>query len=227
MAPPTLPTTPSATPAAAPRHTGVFVAFEGGDGAGKSTQVRLLAAALRRAGHDVLETRQPGGTALGSALRDLVLHGDHVSPRAEALIYAADKAHHVDTVVAPALAAGQLVVTDRYLDSAIAYQGGGRDLGPQEVAALQRWAVDDLLPDLTVVLDVSPQAGRARRGDIHDRLEAEGDGFHEAVREQFLALAAADPDRYLVVDAALPPGRIHLAVVARLAEVGLVLEPVS
>jgi dTMP kinase len=113
----------------ATRHTGLFVAFEGGDGAGKSTQVRLLADALRGAGLDVLETRQPGGTALGATLRDLVLHGDHVSPRAEALLYAADKAHHVDTVIAPALAQQRVVITDRYVDSAIAYQGAGRDLG--------------------------------------------------------------------------------------------------
>jgi dTMP kinase len=210
---------------ASPRHTGVFVAFEGGDGAGKSTQVRLLAEALRAGGHDVLETRQPGGTDLGNALRDLVLHGGHVSPRAEALIYAADKAHHVDTVIRPALAAGRVVLTDRYVDSATAYQGGGRDLGAQEVARLQRWAVGDLVPDLTIVLDVTPQAGRQRRGDVHDRLEAEGDAFHQAVREHFLTLAAAAPERYLVVDAERPPGQIHAAVVARLAATGLALEP--
>ncbi|MEO7234514.1 MAG: dTMP kinase [Lapillicoccus sp.] len=201
------------------------MAFEGGDGAGKSTQVRLLAAALRRAGYDVMETRQPGGTDLGTALRDLVLHGDHVSPRAEALIYAADKAHHVDTVIGPALAAGRVVLTDRYIDSAIAYQGGGRDLGTREVADLQLWAVDHLVPDLTIVLDVSPEAGRQRRGDVHDRLEAEGDAFHQAVREQFLALAAADPDRYLVVDASTSPQQIHAQVVARLVAAGLALEP--
>jgi dTMP kinase len=205
----------------ATRHTGWFVAFEGGDGAGKSTQVRLLAEALRRAGHAVVETRQPGGTPLGSTLRDLVLHGEHVAPRAEALIYAADKAHHVETVVAPALEHGQVVLTDRYIDSAIAYQGSGRDLGAEEIARLQRWAVDDLVPDLTVVLDVSAESGRARRGDVHDRLEAEGDAFHEAVRQAFLALAAADPDRYLVLDAALPRDQIHRAVVARLVTGGL------
>ncbi len=220
------PTSPTSAPALA-RRTGSFVAFEGGDGAGKSTQVRLLAVALRRAGHVVLETRQPGGTPLGTALRDLVLHGDHVSPRAEALIYAADKAHHVDTVIAPALAAGQVVVTDRYIDSATAYQGGGRDLGAREIADLQRWAVDDLVPDLTIVLDVSPEAGRLRRGDVHDRLEAEGDPFHRAVRQQFLALAAAAPERYLVVDAAWAPEQIHAAVVARLVAAGLALEPAS
>ena len=205
-------------------HTGLFVAFEGGDGAGKTTQVRLLAAALRRAGLDVLETRQPGGTELGARLRDLVLHGDHVSPRAEALLYAADKAHHVDTVIAPALDAGRVVVTDRYVDSAIAYQGAGRDLGSDEVATIQHWAVGDLTPDLTVVLDVPARTGRSRRGDVHDRLEAEGDAFHEAVRAHFVALAKADPDRYLLVDATLPPDEIHTQVLDRLRAVGLVPE---
>jgi dTMP kinase len=208
----------------ATRYPGLFVAFEGGDGAGKSTQVRLLADALRRAGLDVLETRQPGGTELGLRLRDLVLHGDHVSPRAEALLYATDKAHHVDTVIAPALAAGRVVVTDRYVDSAIAYQGAGRDLGPEEVATIQRWAVDDLRPDLTVVLDVAAGTGRTRRGDVHDRLEAESDHFHEAARAHFLALADADASRYLVVDATLPPDEIHARVLARLRADGLELE---
>lgn len=205
---------PSPTAAASRRHTGMFVAFEGGDGAGKSTQVRLLAAALERAGRAVLVTRQPGGTSLGAQVRDLVLHGDHVSPRAEALLYAADKAHHVDTVIVPALSRGEIVVTDRYVDSSIAYQGAGRDLGAEEIAALQRWAVDGLLPDLTIVLDVSPETGRERRGAVEDRLEAEGDDFHTTVREHFLALAAADPAHYLVVDAQLPPQEIHHRVVA-------------
>jgi dTMP kinase len=203
-------------------HTPLFVAFEGGDGAGKSTQVRLLAEALRRAGVNVLETRQPGGTDLGTRLRDLVLHGDHVSPRAEALIYAADKAHHVDAVVRPALARGDVVVTDRYVDSAIAYQGAGRDLGADEVATIQHWAVGGLMPDLTVVLDVTAGTGRRRRGDVHDRLEAEGDDFHEAVRAHFVALAKADPDRYLLVDATLPSDEIHAQVLDRLRSEGLV-----
>ena len=220
VTPPTPPTSLGTAPAP-PRHTGVFIAFEGGDGAGKSTQIRRLAEALRRDGQEVLETRQPGGTPLGAALRELVLHGDHVAPRAEALIYAADKAHHVDTVIGPALAAGQVVLTDRYIDSATAYQGGGRDLGATEIADLQLWAVDHLVPDLTVVLDVSPQDGRSRRGDVHDRLEAEADDFHQAVREQFLTLATAHPSRYLVVDATLPPEEIHTAIVHRLAATGL------
>jgi len=155
-------------------HEGFFIAFEGGDGAGKSTQVRLLAEALRRGGRTVTVTRQPGGTDLGLAIRDLVLHGDHVSPRAEALLFAADKAHHVDQLVRPALDRGEVVITDRYTDSSVAYQGAGRDLGADEVRQLQMWAVDGLLPHLTVVVDISPLEGRRRRGDVHDRLEAEG-----------------------------------------------------
>jgi dTMP kinase len=199
----------------------VFIAFEGGDGAGKSTQVQLLATALAGAGRDVLVTRQPGGTELGVEIRNLVLHGGHVSPRAEALLYAADKAHHLDTVIAPALAEGRVVVTDRYVDSAIAYQGAGRDLVVDEVARLQSWAVGGLLPDLTVILDVTPEVGRSRRGEVHDRLESEGDAFHEAVREHFLVLATAAPQRYLVVDAALEPEAIHADVLSRLTSAGV------
>ena len=125
---------------------GLFVCFEGGDGAGKSTQVRLLAELLERAGRDVLVTRQPGGTTLGAQIRELVLHGDHVSARAEALLFAADKAHHVDELIRPALAAGRVVITDRYTDSSIAYQGAGRDLGAEEIRQLQHWAVEGCCP---------------------------------------------------------------------------------
>jgi dTMP kinase len=195
---------------------GLFVCFEGGDGAGKSTQVRLLTEHLTSRGGDVLVTRQPGGTELGARIRELVLHGDHVSPRAEALLFAADKAHHVDELIRPALAAGRVVITDRYTDSSIAYQGAGRDLGADEIRDLQHWAVAGLLPDLTIVLDVSPEVGRARRGDVHDRLESEADAFHAAVREGFLDLAARDPERYLVIDAGLPPEEIHALVVVGL-----------
>ena len=179
---------------------GVFIAFEGGDGAGKSTQVRLLAERLRADGHDPVLTRQPGGTALGQRLRDLVLHGDPMTPRAEALLFAADKAQHVEEVVRPALAAGRVVLTDRYTDSSVAYQGAGRDLGAREVHTLQMWAVGGLVPDLTVIVDIPAQEGRRRRGEVHDRLESEEDAFHEAVREHFHALAATAPERYLVVD---------------------------
>jgi dTMP kinase len=197
---------------------GTFICFEGGDGAGKSTQVALLTKALERRGQDVVVTRQPGGTELGARIRDLVLHGGHMAPRAEALLYAADKAQHVDDVVRPALLAGRTVVTDRYTDSSIAYQGVGRELGAEEIRELQHWAVGGLFPDLTIVLDVTPETGRARRGAVHDRLEAEADDFHAAVRQGFLDLAARDPERYLVVDAGLPADLIHAQVLARLDE---------
>ena len=203
---------------------GLFIAFEGGDGAGKSTQVRLLADALTDAGHAVVVTRQPGGTDLGRQIRDLVLHGDHVSARAEALLFAADKAHHVDQVIRPALERGETVVTDRYTDSSVAYQGAGRDLGADEVHRLQMWAVGDLVPDLTVIIDLSAAEGRRRRGDVNDRLESEADAFHEAVRRHYLAMAQARPERYLVVDGGRPPAQIHAAVRARLVEMGLLGE---
>ena len=202
---------------------GLFVAFEGGDGAGKSTQVRLLAQALTNAGREVVVTRQPGGTPLGSAIRDLVLHGGHVSPRAEALLYAADKAHHVDELIRPTLERGVDVLTDRYTDSSIAYQGAGRDLGPQEIHDLLVWAVAGLFPDLTIVVDVPAAVGRARRGSVHDRIESEGDDFHERVRQHFLDLAAAAPQRYLVLDGTADPADLHAQVVARLRAEGVAL----
>ncbi len=201
--------------------TGIFLALEGGDGAGKSTQARLLAAAYERVGRPVVRTRQPGGTALGQALRDLVLHGDAMDPRAEALIFAADKAQHVAQVVRPALAAGSVVLTDRYTDSAVAYQGAGRDLGAAEVQALQMWAVGDLVPDLTIVIDVPSEEGRRRRGEVHDRLESEADGYHAAVRAHFLAMAQGAPERYLVVDGTGSPEQIHTQICGRLRAEGL------
>lgn len=183
----------------------MFIAFEGGDGAGKSTQVRLLAEHLRGEGHEPLLTRQPGGTVLGRRLRDLVLHGDPMSARAEALLFAADKAQHVEEVIRPGLAEGRVVISDRYTDSSVAYQGAGRDLGADEVHRLQMWAVGDLVPDLTVIVDITPEEGRRRRGEVHDRLESEADGFHTAVRAHFHALAASVPQRYLVVDGTADP----------------------
>jgi dTMP kinase len=199
---------------------GLFIAFEGGDGAGKSTQVALLREAFDTAGRTVTVTRQPGGTDLGREIRDLVLHGAHVAPRAEALLFAADKAHHVDQLIRPALDNGEVVLTDRYTDSAVAYQGAGRDLGAQEIHDLNMWAVDDLVPDLTVVVDVSAQEGRRRRGDVHDRLEAEEDTFHDAIRAHYLAMAQGNPQRYLVVDGTLAPDEIHAQVLERLRAMG-------
>ncbi|HMR49593.1 MAG TPA: dTMP kinase [Arachnia sp.] len=181
---------------------GAFVCFEGGDSVGKTTQVALLAEWLERACVPHLITRQPGGTAIGNELRRLVLDpemGD-VDPRAEALMYAADKAQHVHEVIRPALRRGDVVVTDRYVDSMIAYQGAGRALGTEEIATIASWAVGGLRPDLTVLLDADPEDAVAtivRK----DRLEAAGDELHRRAREHFLELAAADPDRYLVLNA--------------------------
>jgi dTMP kinase len=192
----------------------------GGDGAGKSTQVALLRDAFEAAGRTVTVTRQPGGTTLGREIRDLVLHGDHVAPRAEALLFAADKAHHVDQLIRPALERGEVVLTDRYTDSSVAYQGAGRDLGAQEIHDLNMWAVDDLVPDLTVVVDISAAEGRRRRGDVHDRLEAEEDAFHDAIRAHYLAMAQGNPQRYVVVDGTLSPDEIHALVLERLRDMG-------
>jgi dTMP kinase len=196
---------------------GLFIALEGGDGAGKSTQGRLLRAWLEDLGRTVVMTCEPGGTEFGRTVRELVLHGDHVAPRAEALLFAADRAHHVETLIRPALGRGEVVITDRYMDSSIAYQGAGRDLGVNEVRDLNVWATAGLVPALTVLVDLPPAVGRARRGGVDDRLEAEADEFHVAVREHFLALAGAEPDRYLVVDGQLPPERVQELVRARVA----------
>ena len=196
---------------------GLFIALEGGDGAGKSTQGRLLRVWLEGLGHTVVMTREPGGTDFGRTVRELVLHGDHVAPRAEALLFAADRAHHVETLIRPALRRGEVVITDRYMDSSIAYQGAGRDLGVDEVRELNVWATGGLVPTLTVLVDLPAAVGRARREGVHDRLESEADDFHGAVREHFLTLAGADPHRYLVVDGELPPEQIHEVARARVA----------
>jgi dTMP kinase len=194
----------------APR--GVFITFEGGDGVGKSTQLRLLASWLRDQGRDVVTTREPGGTALGVELRNAVLHGDHVSARTEALLYATDRAHHVDTVVRPALARGAVVLGDRYLDSSVAYQGNGRDLGADEVEALSLWATEGLLPDLTVLLDLDPTVGLGRLTGAPDRLESAGADFHLRTRAAFLVRAAAGGERWLVLDAARPVEAVQGAI---------------
>jgi dTMP kinase len=189
--------------------TGVFVCFEGGEGAGKSTQADALARWLTEEGYAVRLTFEPGDTAVGKQLRDIVLDPatGELSPRTEALLYAADKAEHVDTLVLPALLRGEVVITDRYVDSSIAYQGAGRVLDLDDVTRLQRWATDELRPHLTVVLDVAPEHGLGRFEE-RDRIEAEGQDFHERARQAFLALADADPDHYLVVDAHRPVDEI-------------------
>jgi len=196
---------------------GLLISFEGGDGVGKSTQLTLLAEWLRARGHDVVTTREPGGTPLGVKLRDVVMHGDHVSPHAEALLYAADRAHHVETVIRPALAANAVVLTDRYLDSSVAYQGNGRDLGADEVERLNLWAVDGLLPDLTVLLDLDPGVGLSRLTGDPDRLESAGAEFHARARQAFLDRAASGDPRWLVVNGADDVEAIQAQIRARTA----------
>ncbi|MFE7930371.1 dTMP kinase [Streptomyces sp. NPDC057456] len=198
--------------------TGFFIALEGGDGAGKSTQAEALAEWIRAKGHEVVLTREPGATPVGKRLRSILLDVSSagLSHRAEALLYAADRAEHVDTVVRPALERGAVVITDRYIDSSVAYQGAGRDLSPTEVARISRWATNGLVPHLTVLLDVSPEAARERFTEAPDRLESEPAEFHTRVRSGFLTLAAADPGRYLVVDAAQEPEAVTTAVRHRL-----------
>ncbi|MEU7302292.1 dTMP kinase [Streptomyces sp. NPDC007206] len=190
-------------PVEAPATSGFFIALEGGDGAGKSTQAEALAEWIRAKGHEVVLTREPGATPVGKRLRSILLDVSSagLSHRAEALLYAADRAEHVDTVVRPALERGAVVISDRYIDSSVAYQGAGRDLSPTEIARINRWATNGLVPNLTVLLDVSPETARERFTEAPDRLESEPAEFHARVRSGFLTLAAADPGRYLVVDA--------------------------
>ena len=199
--------------------TGVFITFEGGDGAGKSTQLQLLATWLDEQKKTYVLTREPGGTDVGLELRDIILHRrGFLAPRAEALLYAADRAHHVHTVVRPALERGDVVVQDRFFDSSVAYQGAGRVLSEDEVRDLSLWAVEDLRPNLTIVLDVPAEVARARRDstrDVYDRLEAEADDFHERVRQAYHRLAGAEPERIVIVDGELPAEEIHQQIVSR------------
>jgi len=182
---------------------GFWIVFEGGDGVGKSTQIDALLESLRddAQGREVVTTREPGGTPLGIELRQAVMHGDHVAPRAEALLYAADRAHHIATIVRPALERGAVVVQDRYLDSSIVYQGGARGLGDM-VEQISLWATEGAVPDLTIVLDMAPRADRLERE--LDRVERETAEHAEHMREGFRTLAAREPARYAVIDAARP-----------------------
>ncbi len=199
---------------------GVLIAFEGGEGSGKTTQARLVAIWLRELGYDVVTTHEPGATKVGMRLRALLLDTAHtgMSPRAEALMYAADRAEHVASVIAPALDRGAIVITDRYVDSSLAYQGAGRDLPVDEIARFNRWATGDRTPDLTIVLDMDPMAGLSRRARSADRLEAEPADFHLRVRAGFLALARAEPGRYLVLDAGRPAGEVTRDIQDRIRE---------
>lgn len=197
----------------------MWITLEGGDGSGKTTQSNLLAEWLEGAGRTVVRTREPGGSEVGQLIRDIVLHhrGD-IAPRAEALLYAADRAHHVATVVRPALGRGDIVLQDRYLDSSVAYQGAGRVLDATEIRDLSLWAAEGALPDLTVLLDLDPGTARTRLDSADkpfDRLEAEKSEFHGRVRDAYLALAEAEPARFLVLDAAASSQEIAELIRAR------------
>jgi dTMP kinase len=203
-------------------HAGIFIAFEGGEGSGKSTQTVLLKKYLESIGEQVLTTREPGGTELGKSLRTILLDPatGAISPRSEALLYAADRAHHVYLTIRPALEAGQVVITDRYLDSSIAYQGAGRVLQPSEVARISRWATESLTPTLTIILDIPAEKGLARL-DGADRIEQESLAFHERVRREFLNLANVDPERYFVVDATQGEAEISRQINERVSHIQL------
>jgi dTMP kinase len=178
----------------------MFVSFEGLDGCGKTTQARLLARALEEAGIEVVLTREPGGTPLGEQIRDLVLHGDHVAPWAEAALYAAARAQHVEELIRPALARGATVVCDRYVDSSVAYQGAGRELGVEEVLSLNLTAVGGLLPDRTFLVEIDIDTALARVGDKGDRIERAEADFWPRVEEAYRTLAGRFPERYVVLD---------------------------
>ena len=200
----------------------MLIAFEGGEGAGKSTQVKRLQEWLTNEGLVARATFEPGATPSGAGIRAIVLDRAHtgISPRAEALLYAADRAQHVHDVLRPALDAGEVVITDRFVDSSLAYQGAGRTIPLDEIRTLSRWATQGLRPDLTVLLDLPPEVGlaRARGRAVADRLESESLDFHQRVRQTFLALAETEPDRYLVLDAQHAPDELAAAVRTRVAE---------
>ncbi|HEY6479007.1 MAG TPA: dTMP kinase [Streptosporangiaceae bacterium] len=217
--PPPVPGRPDESEAASEPH-GLLLALEGGEGAGKSTQARLLAIWLRDQGFDVVATHEPGATKVGMRLRALLLDNTHqgLAPRAETLMYAADRAEHVAAVICPALERGAIVVTDRYVDSTLAYQGAGRQLPVAEIAELNRWATGGLQPDLTILLDLPPADGLGRRARSGDRLESEPTEFHQRVRAGFLARAQADPARYLVLDARQEPGELSREIQSRVRD---------
>lgn len=200
---------------------GLFITFEGGDGSGKTTQMSGLTQWLEKGGHTVCVTREPGGTELGLALREIILHSrGFIDARAEALLYAADRAHHIATLVRPALERGEIVVQDRYLDSSVAYQGAGRVLNPEEVEGLSLWGTENLLPDVTFLLDVPAEVAKNRHNEAgrqYDRLEAEALDFHERVRHAFLGRAKDHPERIIVIDGTGTVEDIHHAIIQKVS----------
>jgi dTMP kinase len=194
----------------------VFVTFEGLDGSGKSTQLQLLADRLVALGRDVVTTREPGGTELGERIRDLVLHGGHVAPWAEAALYAASRAQHVEEVIRPALERGAVVLCDRYVDSSVAYQGVARGLGLERVLELNLAAVGGLLPDLTFLLLVDPSVAALRMPADRDRLEREDSGFHTRADAGYRELAERFPQRIVAIDGSLSADEVARAVAARM-----------
>jgi dTMP kinase len=200
---------------------GVFIVFEGGEGIGKTTQAKLLKAWLEQEGESVVLSREPGGSDLGIEIRKILLSHStgEISPRAEALLYAADRAHHVFSVIRPALAAGEVVISDRYFDSSIAYQGAGRVLEPGEVARISRWATESLFPTLTIIIDLPAEIGLGRLKS-KDRLESQPIDFHERVRQEFLQLSLLDPERYFIVDGNKTIEETHAEIITRVSEIG-------
>ncbi|MGA0107706.1 MAG: dTMP kinase [Candidatus Nanopelagicales bacterium] len=184
---------------------GLFIVFEGGDGAGKTTQIEKLAEFLRSKNREVLVTREPGGTVMGKSIRDWLLEQTEVEvdPKSEALLFAADRAHHMQTLIRPALAANKIVIGDRHIDSSVAYQGVARNLGIENIKNISLWAVDGILPNLIIVLDIDVEVGQSRL-NRKDRLDRESKEFHEKVNKAYLELAAMNPEKYLVIDAQLP-----------------------
>ena len=200
--------------------SGLFITLEGGDGTGKSTQIALLQEWFESRGREVVRTFEPGGSEFGKEIREIVLHSrGHIEPRSEALLYAADRAHNIATIVRPALERNAVVIQDRYLDSSVAYQGAGRVLDPVEIRDLSMWATNGLVPDLTVVLDLDPVVSRERllaENKTFDRLESQELDFHIRVRDSYLAMAKADPDRFLVLDATLDRLEIRDRIIERI-----------
>jgi len=200
-------------------QSGIFITFEGGDGAGKSTQTKLLARWIEeRTKREVVHTFEPGDTETGRAIRELLLHGSNLDGRTEALLFAADRAQHAAEVLRPALERGAVVICDRYIDSSVAYQSGGRALIASEITDLSLWATQNLVPDLTVLLDMDPRLSGHRIERVRDRMERESAEFHTAVRQSFLAQARAGESRYLIVDASGTVGEIHERITARVAQ---------